>query len=84
MQIELREVWDTIKMSEMRKILEIKFSPFRSDHPLAEWLDNTKPYILIEGNTWGDKFWGQCPIGTGRNELDKLLMSMRDDITKFL
>jgi predicted NAD-dependent protein-ADP-ribosyltransferase YbiA (DUF1768 family) len=42
----------------------------------------TKPFELIEGNTWGDKYWGQCPIGNGRNELGKILMAIRDDITK--
>lgn len=54
----------------MRIILENKFS----DVYLRERLDSTKGYELIEGNTWGDKFWGQCPIGIGRNELGKLLI----------
>jgi predicted NAD-dependent protein-ADP-ribosyltransferase YbiA (DUF1768 family) len=45
-------------------------------------LQETRPYELIEGNNWGDKFWGQSPLGTGRNELGKILMSVRDDITK--
>jgi predicted NAD-dependent protein-ADP-ribosyltransferase YbiA (DUF1768 family) len=63
----------------MRIILENKFG----DYELRERLNSTKGCELIEGNTWGDKFWGQCPLGNGRNELGKLLMSIRDDITRF-
>lgn len=80
-KIDLREDWEDVKVAEMRKILESKFSPFRSDAPIRSWLDDTAPRQLIEGNTWGDTFWGQCPIGTGKNTLGKLLMSIRDDIT---
>ena len=80
-KIDLREDWENVKVAEMRKILENKFSPFRSDVPIRSWLDATVPRQLIEGNTWGDTFWGQCPIGTGKNMLGKLLMSIRDDIT---
>lgn len=81
-KIALREDWDRVKLMEMRKILEYKFSPLRSDIPLSDWLEKTAPRQLIEGNTWGDKFWGQCPLGNGRNELGKLLMSIRDDVTR--
>lgn len=79
--IELREDWEQIKVMEMRRILERKFSPFRSDVPLYSWLQSTAPRELIEGNTWNDRFWGQCPIGTGKNMLGNLLMEIRDDIT---
>lgn len=61
----------------MRIILENKFG----DYELRKKLDSTKGYELIEGNSWGDRFWGQSPLGTGKNELGKLLMSIRDDIT---
>lgn len=77
--IQLRENWDNIRIQYMRIILENKFSAYE----LREKLNSTKEYELIEVNTWGDKFWGQCPIGNGRNELGKLLMSIRDDITRF-
>lgn len=78
--IELREGWNDIRINEMRKILENKFG----DQELMEKLQNTKPHELIEGNSWGDVFWGESPLGTGRNELGKLLMSIRDDIARFL
>lgn len=32
---------------------------------------------LIEGNNWGDTFWGVCN-GRGENMLGKLLMEIRD------
>jgi len=79
--IKLRDDWEQIKVMEMRRILERKFSPFRSDVPLYSWLQSTAPRELIEGNTWNDRFWGQCPVGTGKNMLGKLLMEIRDDIT---
>jgi hypothetical protein len=33
--------------------------------------------ILIEGNTWGDTFWGVCN-GVGENNLGKTLMNVRE------
>lgn len=32
--------------------------------------------ILIEGNTWGDRFWGVCE-GFGQNHLGHVLMRVR-------
>jgi ribA/ribD-fused uncharacterized protein len=76
--IEIRPQWDQIKIQEMRKILELKFCPFRSDVPILSWLQATAPKRLVEVNWWGDCFWGECPEGVGRNELGNLLMSIRD------
>ena len=77
--IELRRGWDKMKVLYMRRIVEAKFS----QHPdLMEKLLATQPGEIIEGNNWGDTFWGQCPIGKGKNELGKILMSIRDDITR--
>lgn len=81
-KLELREDWDTIKLITMHKILENKFDPSRTDIPLHVWLLETAPHELVEGNTWGDTYWGQCPVGNGQNNLGKLLMSIRDDVTK--
>lgn len=75
--IKLREGWDNMKVYIMRDILESKFS----DYYLKERLNATKGCLLVEGNTWNDRFWGQCPIGNGKNMLGKLLMEIRDDIT---
>ena len=34
---------------------------------------------LVEGNTWGDRFWGVCG-GVGLNWLGRLLMQVRDEV----
>lgn len=35
--------------------------------------------MLIEGNTWGDTFWGVCN-GQGLNVLGNLLMEIRQEL----
>ena len=35
--------------------------------------------ILVEGNSWGDEFWGVCE-GRGENRLGCLLMDVRSDL----
>lgn len=76
-KLVLRDDWEDIKLSVMRNLVQQKFQ----DAELMEKLQATRPCELVEGNTWGDTFWGQCPIGNGQNHLGKILMSIRDDIT---
>ena len=78
-EISLRPGWDRMKVLYMRKIVSEKFY---QNEDLYVKLVSTRPAKLIEGNTWGDKFWGESPLGHGRNELGKILMSIRDDITR--
>lgn len=77
--VSLPPHWNDSKISIMRNIVSQKFE---QNQELMEKLMNTKGRELIEGNTWGDTFWGQSPLGKGRNELGKILMSVRDDITR--
>lgn len=73
-KIEWRADWDEVKIPVMRDLLWQKFSqePFRS------LLLETGGLHLIEGNTWGDKFWGvDLRTGEGRNWLGHLLMEIR-------
>lgn len=42
-------------------------------------LINTGDAELIEGNSWGDTFWGECN-GIGENNLGKILMKIRKEI----
>lgn len=79
--ITLRPDWEDVKINVMRDIVIAKFE---QNPELMEKLMATKGRELIEGNTWGDTFWGECPLGKGRNELGKILMSIRDDITKIM
>lgn len=77
--MELREDWDTVKLAVMTRIVTAKFEQNPDLMPL---LMKTAPRTLIEGNSWGDTFWGESPIGTGKNNLGKILMAIRDDITR--
>ena len=71
--VTLRSDWDDVKVDVMRDLLVQKFS----DRRLWDWLLETAPLELVEGNTWGDTFWGVCN-GEGQNMLGRLLMDIRD------
>jgi ribA/ribD-fused uncharacterized protein len=68
--------WDDRRIPIMEALLRQKFA----DPDLAARLDATGKLRLIEGNTWGDRFWGQCPVGQGSNHLGKLLMKIREEL----
>jgi len=67
--------WDKLKLQVMETVLGAKFS----QHPdLLQRLLDTGDAELIEGNTWGDKFWGVSGNpATGENHLGKMLMKGR-------
>lgn len=68
--------WDTRKIDVMLKCLCKKFSK----EPFRTLLLNTGEEQLIEGNTWGDKFWGMdLRTNEGENNLGKLLMRIREE-----
>lgn len=74
-RVKMREDWDDVKISVMEDIVRLKFE----QHPgLAEKLLSTGDAELIEGNTWGDRFWGVVD-GVGENNLGKVLMKVRDE-----
>lgn len=75
-KLTLRADWDTIKLDVMRKLIKQKFA---SGSALAQRLIATGDEELIEGNWWGDKFWGVFK-GQGENHLGKLLMERRKEI----
>jgi len=70
--LAIRPNWDKIKIVVMNDILEAKFT----DWQLRKWLLETGDAELIEGNEWGDTFWGVCK-GKGSNFLGKTLMDLR-------
>lgn len=74
--LSLRADWETIKIDVMRTLLAEKFCP-RINPVLVALLERTGGADLIEGNTWGDTFWGVCN-GVGENWLGKLLMERRE------
>lgn len=72
-QVTLPPNWERMRLYVMKTLISIKFPP---GGELARKLLATHPAGLIEGNTWGDVFWGVCN-GTGENMLGKILMLRR-------
>ena len=70
-----RDNWEQIKERIMLNLLRQKFSR----QPLKGMLITTGDARLIEGNSWGDTYWGVCR-GVGKNRLGHLLMQVRDEI----
>lgn len=73
--VHLRPGWESIKESIMLQGLRLKFI----GTPFQQMLLNTGDAELIEGNTWGDTYWGVCN-DVGENKLGKLLMQVRAEI----
>lgn len=72
--ITILDIWDNIKVDVMFDILYAKFT---QNKELEERLINTYGARLIEGNDWGDKFWGMYN-GKGKNILGNLLTLIRN------
>lgn len=72
--LTLRDKWDNLKLDYMASFIEQKFS---QGSGLADNLLATGDCKIIEGNTWGDRFWGVCS-GEGENNLGLLIMNRRD------
>jgi ribA/ribD-fused uncharacterized protein len=78
-KVTLRRNWDFERTSWMEMILRKKFE----NPELRKLLLATGSQELVEGNSWGDKFWGVCR-GQGQNRLGKILMKIRADLQKTL
>lgn len=72
-KVPMRPDWNHIKDSVMRRVLRAKFD---AHVDLKEKLLHTGDSRLVEGNTWGDKYWGVCD-GEGKNKLGVMLMELR-------
>lgn len=76
--IEIRSDWNKIRVSVMRDFVYQKFS--KQLHPeLVQLLLDTGDRELIEGNWWGDDFWGVY-TENGKNYLGKILMMRRKQL----
>jgi N-glycosidase YbiA len=73
--VTLRKDWKEVQLPIMETCLRYKFGNGR----LKEALIGTGDAELIEGNHWGDTFFGQCN-GVGENHLGKLLMKIRAEL----
>ncbi len=72
-----RPDWEAVKLDVMHNLLRQKFL---GDEDLAAQLLATGDQDLIEGNTWGDTYWGVCS-GRGTNHLGRLLMQVRSELS---
>ncbi len=77
-KIPLRPDWEEIKDKVMLAIVKDKFT---RNHDLAVKLLATGDAILVEVNTWGDKYWGVC-ANKGLNKLGKTIMKVRTELRK--
>ena len=75
-KLNVRPDWNKIKFDLMYEICQEKFN---QNTDIAQKLMNTGDTILIEGNYWGDTYWGKCN-GVGQNNLGKILMKIREEL----
>ena len=75
-----RPDWTEIRYEVMRRVV---FEKFTQNPHLARWLVDTGDKPLIEGNTWGDVYWGiDLRTGEGKNRLGVLLTELRERFAK--
>lgn len=72
-KLKIRPDWEAVKYQFMYEIVLAKFT---QNLDLCEKLLATGSCQLIEGNTWGDTYWGVCN-GSGQNNLGRILMKIR-------
>lgn len=74
----LRDDWESVKDKIMYDLNKLKFQ----NPELAKKLLETGDRELIEGNTWGDDYWGM--VGdVGENKLGKILMRIRTELLNY-
>lgn len=75
-KVNLRSDWEEVKLDVMHDLVLEKFE---NDPTILDKLLNTRDAMLIEGNDWGDTFWGQVE-GIGENHLGKILIEVRKEL----
>jgi len=74
-RVPLRPDWEQHKVAAMSTLVQAKFA----DPLLVAKLQSTGDALLVEGNTWGDRFWGvDRRTGLGLNHLGRILMAVRE------
>jgi len=78
--VHIREGWEEQKLVVMSLLLIQKFL---NHVELGKKLSNTGKRLLVEGNTWGDTFWGvDVRTGKGQNNLGVSLMETRIEVVR--
>lgn len=75
-KIKIRDDWELVKLPLMSVFVTLKFD---QNPDLLLLLRSTGSAELIEGNWWGDTYWGICN-GKGENFLGKILMNVRSGL----
>jgi ribA/ribD-fused uncharacterized protein len=75
---KLRRDWERVKVGIMREAVEAKF---RQHEELRTLLLGTGDAKLVE-HTDNDDFWGDGGDGSGRNELGRILMAVREALRR--
>ena len=74
-KVALREDWNEAKDNVMRIVVEQKFL---QNPDLKDRLVATGNAVLVEGNWWGDTYWGvSLRTGQGENKLGEILQEIR-------
>jgi ribA/ribD-fused uncharacterized protein len=76
-KVTLRSDWEQVKVGVMHDVVLAKF---QQNPALAAQLIATGDADLVEGNSWGDTFWGVDNTRGGSNELGKILMAVRNTL----
>lgn len=75
-RVDIRPDWESVKLAVMEQLIEDKFRR----HPvLTQLLIQTGDEDLVEGNNWGDTYWGVCR-NRGENHLGRILMRVRSEL----
>lgn len=78
--IDPTPLWETAQLQCMESFIHQKFW-FNNEIMLVRLLIETGDAEIIEGNTWGDTFWGQekkrGKFWIGKNHLGNILMKQR-------
>lgn len=77
-KVKLRDDWERVKLDVMEDVVRCKFL---QNPEILDKLIATKDAILIEGNHWGDKYWGvDVRTSKGENHLGEILMKIRKEL----
>ena len=76
----LRTDWEAAKIGVMRRGLAHKFE---LNNEMGQYLLASGDDYLVEGNNWGDRFWGAVN-GYGENWLGHLLMARRAELRYYV
>ena len=82
-RLTLRDDWEQVKIQVMYDCVKSKFT---FNQPMFDMLIATGTAQLLEGNNWGDKFWGAVKLKgewVGGNYLGKILMKVRKEIREY-